>query len=360
MMNIIVHIIARDKFTAGYIEFMKICFPEYEHHFFTAASGFPINMFNYDNIHYYNHQREMFFNPSYRKLLRECGKIIISGIWLSAKFKALMLASGLVRKTYLHFWGGDFYGWRNVRYSLIHPRRSIKKFLHHCLIRKCAGTINLIDTDIEKLCEIFPNTTKHFTAPMKGSPRKKIDYEAARQELHQGSTFRILAGNSAFPENQHHMTFLALEHLKDANIEILCPLSYGVPEYRDKVIAEGKRIFGDKFIPVTDYMDFSEYVRLLASCGAGVFSNDRQQGMGNISILLRLGKKVYLRDDTSMWQHFTQNMKYVIYPVSELEGITLEALVNFPAELAYNNIQIAEEYAAGDQAIRQWRKVFQD
>lgn len=225
----------------------------------------------------------------------------------------------------------------------------------------CAGTINLINSDVEELCRIFPNNTKHFVAPMMGSPRRKLNFAEIRQKHSQSNhTHRIIIGNSATNTNQHMKIFHVLEHLKNENITITCPLSYGSDDYRIEIIETGRKIFGRNFIPVTDFMSFEEYVNLLASCEAGIFNNNRQQAMGNISLLLRLGKKVYLREDTSMWKHYTQNMKYIVYPISELENITLHELVNFPPELAYNNIKIAEERANSNYAVEQWRKVFED
>ncbi|MBQ7155118.1 MAG: TDP-N-acetylfucosamine:lipid II N-acetylfucosaminyltransferase [Synergistaceae bacterium] len=285
-MSIIVHFIHRDKFTAGYIEFMKLCFPEYEHHFFTGASDSPLTLYNSDNVHDYRRGREILLSPSYIRLLYRSSKVIISGVYISYRLKAFMLVLG--------------------------------------------------------------------------SPLQKIDFRPIRAKPRVSDVIRIVAGNSAFPENQHIETFHLLAHLRDENIEVVCPLSYGSLEYREKVIAEGRKIFGGKFIPVTEFMAYEEYISFLAACDIGVFSNNRQQGMGNISLLLRLGKKVYMRDDTAMWQHYTKTRGFTAYPVSELNGITLEQLAYFPRELAYNNIQIADEYAAGNYAVQQWRKVFDD
>ncbi|MBR0034407.1 MAG: hypothetical protein IJP54_01910 [Synergistaceae bacterium] len=82
--------------------------------------------------------------------------------------------------------------------------------------------------------------------------------------------------------------------------------------------------------------------------------------MGNIWLLLILGKKIYICEDTSMWQHFRQDLNLFMYPVSELGSITLEQLAYFPEEQAYNNIHIAEEYTHGNHVVPQWRKVFED
>ena len=36
-----------------------------------------------------------------------------------------------------------------------------------------------------------------------------------------------------------------------------------------------------------------------------IFNNDRQQAMGNITALLGMKSKVFIRDDTSMWSNFS-------------------------------------------------------
>ena len=41
-------------------------------------------------------------------------------------------------------------------------------------------------------------------------------------------------------------------------------------------------------------MPYSSYISFLGSIDIGIFNNNRQQGMGNITNLLYLGKKVYL------------------------------------------------------------------
>ena len=357
-MSVIVHFVCRNKFTPGYIEFMKVFFPEHEHYFFTGESENypPLNLYDNSNVFIYSSAFEL---RHHMKLFRSCNKIIISGVFMSWKFKPLFILLGLASKTYLHFWGGDFYSYR-YPYSLRHPRALLKKFIHHQFIKRCAGTINLIESDIQKLCEIFPNNVKHFVAPMKGSPLRQIDFAPVRSRPKKHKALRITVGNSAAYENHHIEAFRMLRHLKDEDIEIICPVSYGDDDYRNEVIAEGRRIFGKKFYPVTEFMPMKDYVDFLSECDIGIFNNDRQQGMGNISILLRLGKKIYMREDTSMWQHFRDTMNYYIYPVSELEGITPGQLMNFPDELAYNNEKIADEYAAGNQAAEQWRKVLED
>lgn len=363
--NIIMHFLTRDinnKFSSGYVNFMSINFPEYEHYFFIGGHN-KANLPEEKNIYRFLGMRELIFKTDFFKISRKSSKIIISGLFSDSKRVTLLLVlSGYAKKIYIQFWGGDFYayrclkdkkGWRYVKFAL-------NKKLTHNLIKRCAGTINLIDGDSEQLAKVFPNDVKNFVAPMPGDPREKYDFEAIRREYtNKSSVLKILCGNSATATNYHVEAFHMLEHLKESNIEIICPLSYGDFEYRDKVIEAGKNIFGEKFIPVMEYVSTKNYIEFLASCDAAVFNCDRQQALGNISFLLRLGKKIYLRENTSMWEYF-RSLKACIYSVSELENITPEELVKFPSEYAEHNIHIAEEIASGKIAVKQWHKIFQD
>lgn len=111
----------------------------------------------------------------------------------------------------------------------------------------------------------------------------------------------IQIGNSADPSNNHLEVFEKLKKYKDTSIEIICPLSYGDVGHRDKIIKEGNRIFGEKFIPIITLMPFDEYLGLLAKIDIAIFNHKRQQAMGNITTLLGLGEKVYIRYDITSW-----------------------------------------------------------
>lgn len=63
-------------------------------------------------------------------------------------------------------------------------------------------------------------------------------------------------------------------------------------------------MFGDRFIPIFDYLTPADYARLLNSVHVAVFNFNRQQGTGNIEILGYLGKKIYIRSDTTLWEHY--------------------------------------------------------
>ena len=84
---------------------------------------------------------------------------------------------------------------------------------------------------------------------------------------------------------------------------IYCPLSYGMyDEYKAKVIAIGKKMFGDKFIVLEKFMPFEEYKKFLAGIDVIIFDHNRQEAMGVTITLMSLGKIVYVNPHTTSYE----------------------------------------------------------
>ena len=129
-------------------------------------------------------------------------------------------------------------------------------------------------------------------------------FEIEKSEISNGN---ILLGNSANPSNEHSS---ALKLLSEINFkgEIYCPLSYsGTEVYINNVIKLGNQLFGDKFIPLTEFLKYEEYSKIISDSDIVLMNHIRQQAVGNIfkSISLLkpviLNKKSYLRSTFSEW-----------------------------------------------------------
>ncbi len=332
----VAYIIPADcKFTNDYINFMYITFPEHNHVFFiTKKDCIYIN----NNIHHYNIEdlNELLNNKEYRNVLENSDKIIYTGVWMSNKCAIKYFFSHLYKKTFFHFWGGDFYYFRN-------PINSIKKLLirkiFYFMFRHAAGLVFLIDGEYEKFYEYTKISNKVYIAPMCGL---MYDYSKFRESYNNTcEQINVLIGNSSMRTNHHAEVFQMLKHLSQ-NIQIYCPLSYGEPEYQDEIISLGEKIFRENFHPIKKLMSKEDYLKFLAKMNIGVFYNDRQQAMGNISLMLGLGKKVYLREGTSMWDAF-KNKKYKFFSVNNLFDISLRDLLSFDKNDMINNITIFED-----------------
>lgn len=104
----------------------------------------------------------------------------------------------------------------------------------------------------------------------------------------------IQVGNSAKASNNHLEVFEVLRHLDLAGRKVLVPLSYGDPGYRRLILAEGKRMLGDTFQPITEFMPLKDYLALMESCSVVIMNHYRQQALGNIIAALWRGARVYL------------------------------------------------------------------
>lgn len=128
----------------------------------------------------------------------------------------------------------------------------------------------------------------------------------------------ILVGNSAFAENNHIDSFTLLSELGVDDRRVVVPLSYGDARYRDLVMKKGRRLFGERFFPLVDFMPLMDYVKTLESCGFVIMNHLRQQAVSNIIIMLHMGAKVFLRKECPTYAFFRE-MGAVVFAVQELE-----------------------------------------
>lgn len=104
----------------------------------------------------------------------------------------------------------------------------------------------------------------------------------------------ILLGHSAYEYNNQMEGLRLLYKWKDENIKIYCPLAYGNADYRDIIIAEGRKMFGDKFIPMTKFMEMNEYYGFLNNIDIAVFPMTRMAAATTLAYLTSRNKKIYL------------------------------------------------------------------
>jgi dTDP-N-acetylfucosamine:lipid II N-acetylfucosaminyltransferase len=128
----------------------------------------------------------------------------------------------------------------------------------------------------------------------------------------------ILLGNSATYTNNHLDVFDLIKGLS-LECNIICPLSYGDDKYKLEVCKQGNKYFQHKFIALTGFMNIDEYVNVISSCSVVIMNHLRQQGLGNIVIMLYLGAKVFLRAENPIYIFFAQK-GVVIYSIEELEN----------------------------------------
>jgi len=116
----------------------------------------------------------------------------------------------------------------------------------------------------------------------------------------------ILLGNSAAPCNNHLEAFeLLRQRVNLAGRRVVVPLSYGDPNYAEQVVQAGRRLLGDAFLPLREFMPRADYIQLLHRCGTVVMNHVRQQAVGNLLISGLLGARLHLHQSSPVlrWLH---------------------------------------------------------
>ncbi len=354
----IVHFITRGIFTASYINFMKIHMKEHNHVFFTSSiawreeDNLSDRLVNDVNVEYYSHGRWIAFSPTIRRYLKHADKIIVTGIF-GIETSLLFWPRRAYKKMYLQFWGGDFYRLRDSIDRTISIEWLHRQIMFYCM-KKSYGAVFIVEDDYKKYMEI---TGIHnecvFIAGVPENPLEIPDFSCYRENI-SGKTLRIVIGNSAIKENCHKEVLDYLYHLRDEKIEIFCPLSYGDEAYRKEIIEYGMKLFGSKFQAITKWMKQKDYYYFLSTCHIGIFNNNRQQAMGSINAMIRMGRKVYLRQNTSMSSYFNKK-GFVVHDVMELDNCSILDLKVFQEK--ENNIQAADSCHDMEEFIDQWNQL---
>ncbi len=348
----VVHFIAGEKFTAGYISFLKEKFSDYKQLFVTTESKYMDTYNTFDDVIIIKRFNEVLVNKTFLTILEKAGKLVYSGVF--DETSVAVMPDWLVRKTYFQFWGADFYRYREP-VNGFKKRWRYKKFIEKC--EEAAGLVFLIYGEEEVFKTILPvNNNRVFIAPV---PHKSNLFTMLSNYKKKDSVRRILIGNSATKTNRHIEVFNMLEYLNNSDVEIYCPLSYGEQEYKDEVVECGEALFGSMFKKLDQYMPLEEYFSFLASVDVGVFNNNRQQATANIEYLLTMGKKVYLDPRTSMFMHY-KKIGCKVYDINMLKQSSIKDIFSFDNEYKVNNRKAILAFNSDENVIKQWTRIYED
>lgn len=149
----------------------------------------------------------------------------------------------------------------------------------------------------------------------------------------------IWLGNSATISNNHFEALDDLSHLKDENIEIICPLSYGEKTnsvYTKQLIEKGQRIFGSKFTPLLTYLDRDAYYALFHKVDLVVMNHIRSQAAGNVFMFLKFGKILFMDEKSTLYQFLRSKNTANLYPINNISDLSFNNLKEMIAQRADN------------------------
>lgn len=242
-------------------------------------------------------------------------RVIVHGLFNNRIAAVLASAPRALPRCRWVLWGGDLYDRNRQPRSLRwHAATAVRK----SLCTRLGGIAALIPGDVDEARRELGFRGQHFRC----LGYLSNTFRRAEPSAEPTGPLTILVGNSAMPSNQHARAFKLLARLGRQDIRVLCPLSYGDRDYADKVVAEGRAAFGDRFTAVRRFLDPTEYANVLDSVSVAVFAHDRQQAIGNCIQLLGRGVRLHLDPATSHHAYFSAEG----FPVGNIDSIELRPL----------------------------------
>ncbi|MGF0066306.1 TDP-N-acetylfucosamine:lipid II N-acetylfucosaminyltransferase [Lachnospiraceae bacterium SGI.085] len=351
----ILHIFPYEKFTQDYIERVNNLYDSREHEYwiYGEKEKNEIHTVNGENVVFEDDIKE---NPylELRKHILKSDKVIVHSLFFGMKKLLWLTIIELFHpdKFFWNIWGGDLYNeyWNRNESIKAKLRENIKK----CFIRNLRA-VGYIRGDYEFLKEHYKTKAKFYIASY--SYDFFVPQVNAKRE--DKKTVNILLGNSATKECRYDEMIEQLKEYKDYPINIKCVLSYPTKneEYRNHVIEHGKSVFGDKFIPLVDFMNYDDYTKMLAGIDVAIFNHNRQQALGNIASLLYLGKRVFINPDNACKSYF-EDIGAIIYSTEELTEKEICKKDN--TEMKKINQKAIDDFFSDEQFKKRWDKIFKD
>lgn len=182
----------------------------------------------------------------------------------------------------------------------------------YCVQKRVLNRVNYISTVLPSEYDMLrKNTsTKAQYFPFQyASKRAKSDLP----QMVENADY-LLVGNSATPTN-NHLDILSILEKRGITNAIKMPMSYGDKYYADYVkgVVANSKLNIDI---VTDFMERAEYISFLTHCKALVLGCMRQQALGNITLMLSQGSKVFLYKDSVNYK-FLHKEGFVVFTIED-------------------------------------------
>lgn len=352
-----IHFWPNEKFTQGFIDFITDNFNPKDHVFYVIGSGSGLQIRQQENVFIVDNKILTILTLINK--LKKNDKLFIHSLFNPRVVLLLFLYPNILKKCFWVVWGGDLYTFRIPKTTL---KSKSYELLRSKVIRNIGSIITLVVGDYDLARKWYKVKAKHFFAQYHDERNyiytlRLIEKNVHNKNIKNSSLLRVILGNSATKTNHHIEALDILSKFKNEDIEIICPLSYGDKNYAKQVIIYGNNIFGDKFVPLIQFIDIEEYISILSSVDVGVFNLDRQQALFNITTLINLGKKVFLQTNSTVFEHYNNN-GIVTFDIETIQLSPISSFSYMSQHIRENNSNIIKKLDSKEYKIPKWRRMF--
>lgn len=289
---------------------------------------------HYSNVKYEPEILKM----QYKKFLKYANysdNIFLHSLPLSLT-QMMLLKKNIANKIVWCVWGHDLYGKKPKLINGLSIYRKLRRLAYRFLINliyvnrvKQFHAIGIgFKYDALEIRRLFDDIQIVMAPYGLGYPKLDVDKAVAEfknNEKVKNRSLKIMIGHSSYSFLKHEEILNKLLKYKEENITISLPLSYGDKEYAKHVESIATQLFEDKVEIIKGYMILTDYVKFLMSIDIAIFDYDHQSALGNIILLLYLGKKVYLSNKGIIhWAMRAEGIK--IYNARDIGSVPFDVL----------------------------------
>ncbi|HMJ67951.1 MAG TPA: TDP-N-acetylfucosamine:lipid II N-acetylfucosaminyltransferase [Cyclobacteriaceae bacterium] len=172
----------------------------------------------------------------------------------------------------------------------------------------------------------------------------------------------VWLGNSDTPANNHLDVFRLLKKFRGRNMMIACPLSYGIGDgsYGNFIDNTGAVFFGERWRSIRKMMALNDYLLLQEDVDIAIMGHNRSQASGNIIAFMKMGKKVYLKEESTIYSLLIEKGMQV-FSVSALEQESFEEFSRpLTIEQANENSKLITGLFSDEGKIRGFQRILRD
>jgi len=361
------HIVSGSNYAVmePYIEFINDNFKLKEHTFLIMDKykNIPATIKNHSNIEIIDENSKL-KSKELLKYFFDGENIILHGLLLTtSQILMLLLQPEILNKVTWIAWGGDLYQSERKIEGTFSKRAKylIRNYIQRKIRKKIKRFVGIFPPDIDYYKKKYKSTSKTFYASYVGNLqnpfyKEKMEFQTLEKKIEKNESINIQIGHSSSTILNHIEVFKKIEKYKNEDIKIFLPLSYGDATYGDAVQKKAKEIFGNKAIAIREMMSKDKYMKHLSNIDIAIFNTPRQIGLGNISPLLYMEKKIYIPKGTVMYD-FYQSQEIDICDYNKIKNYTFDEFIE-PVEMEEGHKYIVDNELNKEKKIQMWSNVF--
>lgn len=358
-MSKILHIFPDSLFTEGYFDFI-IKDKKNNHKFILTDIGANTNFSNPKYEKYIIEKVSTFKFLDFIKLRKNLkknkyDKLIIHSGYLNYLILAFIFNKKVLNKSILSLWGGS----DSKKFSVTEEKKKYKFIakIYNSIRKKVYSKFKIILSIVSDDYETIKNDYNLNAINLQSVYPFVSNVE--RNNIKNNKKIKIQICHSGSTECNTLEVLEKLKKYKDCNLEIYAPLAYGNENYIEKVIEEGKKIFGDKFIPIKELMPFDKYNKYLSSLDILINNSTIQQGLGNINLAFYNGVKVFLNIKGENNKLYSSK-KLIFSHINEIDKLQFDKLYYISKDDIKKNMnnKFILSFFDTNNSLKIWEKVF--